>query len=261
MPNRPGPVSALLRVALMSTLQYRSNFLISFVIGACNAFGVIVPLLFLYDHVPAVGGWSLPESVLVISFFMIMTGLIGTVVEPNLGAIVDGVRTGKLDYMLIRPVDTQLLATVQKVDPTRIWDILAGLGLGGWALLRMPTPSLEQMLMAFLVFIAGMASIYSLWLLVICLSFWFVRVDNLRFLLGAAADAGRWPVVVWRGWLRTLLTLVLPVCIVTSYPVMALSNRLSWETALEAVGVGAFALVLSRWAWLKALGFYSSASS
>jgi ABC-2 type transport system permease protein len=103
-----------------------------------------------------------------------------------------------------------------------------------------------------------MAAMYSLYLSVCCLSFWFVRVDNLRYLLSSVSDAGRWPVVVYKGWVRGFLTVVVPVALVTSYPVLALMGNLSWELGVQAAGVGVGSLVVSRWLWRKALGFYSS---
>jgi ABC-2 type transport system permease protein len=102
---------------------------------------------------------------------------------------------------------------------------------------------------------------YSLWLLAICTSFFFVRVDNLRFLLGAITDAGRWPIPVFRGWLRWVLTFVIPVAIITSFPAMAL--RGTWDAGLVVTGVltAVAFVVVSRRLWLYSLASYTSASS
>ena len=253
-------VRALLKVSLMGAIQYRSNLLVSLLIGACNAVGVALPLWFVYAHVASVAGWSLPAALAVAAFFLLMTGILGTVVEPNLGAVVEGVRSGALDYVLIRPVDGQLLVSLARVDPTRVWEIVAGAGLLIYVWPQLGVTSLWAVALAALLFGAGLAAMYSLYLAIICLSFWFVRVDNLRFLIVSASDAGRWPVDVYKGTARTLLTVVIPVAVVTSFPVMALTGGIGWE-ALGGVGVGAGALIGSRWMWGRAVKFYASASS
>lgn len=254
-------IAALLRVALMSTLQYRSNFVISFVIGACNIVGVVAPIWFLFGHTEKLAGWTQSEATLVVAFFMAMSGVVGAIFEPNLGAVVEGVRSGTLDFVLIKPLDSQWMASIRQVDPTRFWDLVGALLLLFQALPGLPVPTGVQIGTALVLFFSGMAAMYSLYLLVTCTSFWFVRVDNLRYLLMSATDAGRWPVSVYRGWIRGLLTVVLPVAVVTSYPVLALVGKLEEGMAAQALMVGVGALIFSRWAWLRAIRYYSSASS
>jgi ABC-2 type transport system permease protein len=109
--------------------------------------------------------------------------------------------------------------------------------------------------------VAGLFAIYGLWVLVVCTSFWFVRVDNLRYLLGSVLDAGRWPVTVYRGIARLVLTVIIPVAVVTSYPALALLGRLEPALAAQAAAVAAGMLAVSRFAWVQALRRYTSASS
>lgn len=252
---------ALVRVSLMTAMQYRSSFLAQFAVASLNSASVVLPLWFVFDHAPALAGWSRPEALLVTAFFLLLSAVIGGLVEPNLGAVVEGVRSGQLDYLLMKPADSQLLASFQRVDPTRLWDLAGAVAVGGWALARLPAPTPGAFGVAAALAIAGLLAVYSLWILVICLSFWFVRVDNLRFLLGAVTDAGRWPVSIYRGWVRTLLTVVVPVALVTSWPAMALVGRMDGALALQALAVAAVGLLVSRLAWRTAVGRYTSASS
>jgi len=256
-----GPLPGLVRVAVMTALQYRSNFILEFFVGAGTAATGLLPLVFVYDHAAKVGGWTFPEALLVTAFFLLLSSLVGMFVEPNLSAVVEGVRSGQLDYLLIKPVDSQLLASAQKVAPARVWEAVAGAGVLGWAFRSLPAPPPEGVLAAAGLLLAGIAAMYSLWIGVICLSFRFVRVDNLRYLLSAITDAGRWPVNVYTGWVRLALTVVVPVALTTSYPALALLGRLDGSLALEAVIVAVVALGLSRRAWKGALRHYTSASS
>lgn len=252
---------ALLRVSLMTAMQYRASFLAEFFTSLLTTFAVVLPVLVVYTHTDAVAGWSRPEALLVTGFFMIFSGLVATLIEPNLGAVVDGVRTGSMDYLLVKPVDAQLVVSLQKVDPAQIWGVIGGFAVLGWGISDTGIPTLAQSAAAAAMLIAGLAGMYGLWILVVCLSFWFVRVDNLRYLLQAASDAGRWPVSVYRGWVRFALTVLIPVAVVTSWPALALLGKLDLALAGQAVAVGVGMLVVSRIAWLQALRFYTSASS
>ncbi len=252
---------ALLRVALMTAMQYRASFALEFLVGAGTTAGVVLPLLFVYEQTASVAGWSFHEALLVGAFFLVLQALVGGLVEPNLGALVEGVRSGQMDYLLLKPPDAQLVASLQRIAPARLWDLLGGLVVAGWALSRLPTPSPGSIVACVALLVAGFAAVYGLWVLVVCTSFWFVRVDNLRYLLGAVVDAGRWPVSVYSGWVRVFLTMVVPVALVTSYPAIALLGRLETGLAVQAGLVGAGMLVVSRVAWKQALRHYTSASS
>ncbi|MDP2304424.1 MAG: ABC-2 family transporter protein [Pseudomonadota bacterium] len=258
---RRGVFLALVRVALMTAMQYRASFLLEFCVGLGTTVGVALPLMFVYDHTGTVAGWTLPEALLVGAFFLVLQALVGGLVEPNLGALVEGVRSGQLDYLLLKPPDAQFVASFQRVAPARLWDLLGGLVVGAYALSHLPTPSVADAFTAAGLLLAGLTAVYGLWVLVICTSFWFVRVDNLRYLLGAVVDAGRWPVSIYTGWVRVFLTVFVPVALVTSYPALALLGRLDAALAAQAVAVGLGMLVVSRVAWVQALRHYTSASS
>lgn len=254
-------IAALARVALMNAAQYRASFIIDVLTGAVSSVGIVLPLVFVFEKTPTVAGWTLHESLLVTGFFLILQGLVGMVVEPNLSAVVEGVRSGALDYLVLKPVDAQLAASLQRIAPAKAWDLLAGVSVIAWGLSALPSPSLAQVLAAIALLAAGLAAMYGLWVLVICTSFWFVRVDNLRFLLGAGLDAGRWPIGVYRGWLRLVLTVVIPVALVTSFPALALLDRLETEWLWQAGGVALLLVGGSRLGWKRALRRYTSASS
>lgn len=266
-PMRRGPVrwgrvlAALGRVAVMNAAAYRASFVVDVLVGAFTSVGVLLPLVFVYDHAATIAGWTLHEALLVTGFFLVLQGLVGMLVEPNLSAVIEGVRSGALDYLVLKPVDAQLVSSLQRVAPAKAWDVLAGLALLAWALAHLPAPPALGVLSALGLLLAGVAAMYGVWLLVICTSFWFVRVDNLRFLLGAVLDAGRWPVGIYRGWVRLLLTVVVPVAVVTSFPAMALLGRADPWLVAHALLVAALLLVASRVTWRLALRRYASASS
>ena len=78
--------------------------------------------------------------------------------------------------------------------------------------------------------------LYSLWILVISAAFYLVKIDNLSYLFASIYDAARWPVDVFRGFLRLLFTFVIPLALLTSYPALALLGKLDLAVAAQALG-------------------------
>lgn len=117
------------------------------------------------------------------------------------------------------------------------------------------------MLLALGLLAAATLVLYSLWILVIAAAFYVVRLDNLAYLLNSLFDFARWPVTIFKGFLRVVFTVVIPLGLMTTYPALALLGALSPRTAaLTALGALVFAAV-SRAVWLRSIGHYTSASS
>jgi ABC-2 type transport system permease protein len=123
------------------------------------------------------------------------------------------------------------------------------------------TPTVPAVLVALVLLVAALTVLYSLWILVVCASFWVVKLDNLSFLLSSIFDAARWPLDLFRGVWRILFTFVIPLGLMTTYPARALLGSLSASTAILALAGAAIFSGLARLIWKRALSRYTSASS
>jgi ABC-2 type transport system permease protein len=254
-------VGALLRASLMVGMQYRSDFLLDALTGLVRVAATFAPIALVYTSRDSVAGWGVHDATMVLALFMLLSAILEGIIEPNLGAVVDNIRDGTFDLVLLRPADSQLLVSLRSVAPARMWNAVGGVGAGAWALWHDPPGAALDVAVAGLLLVSGAVGMYGLWLIAISSAFLFVRVDNLRHLLSSIVDAGRWPVEVFSGWVRWALTVVIPVAVFTSFPAMALRGE--WDAALLGVGLGvgvAFG-VGSRITWRAALARYTSASS
>lgn len=250
------------RASLMTSMQYRVDFVIEGAMSVYWLFWNLVPLLILFGQRPHVAGWDFPSALVVIGWFTVIRGLLEGAINPSLTDVVDRIRTGSFDYVLLKPADAQFLVSTARFEPWKIVDILGGLGIVIVALaMRGTWPSAGQLATCAALLVAAILVLYSLWILIISACFWVVRLDNLTYLFSAIFDAARWPVQVFRGVWRVIFTLVIPLAIMTTYPAMALLGTLDAQTALFAfAGAGAFALA-SRLVWRVAIAHYRSASS
>jgi ABC-2 type transport system permease protein len=254
-------VGALMRTSLSAGLQYRADFLFDALTGAVRAIATLAPLWLVYGLRDDVAGVGEREATLVLGCFLLLAAVVHGVVEPNLGAVVEGVRSGSFDLTLLKPADAQLLVSLRTLAPGHVWDLLAALLVLGEALGRGPAPSLLDLALAAWTGLCGVLALYGVWLGAIAAAFVFVRVDNLRFLLLAGLDAGRWPARVFSRGVATLLTVVFPVAVATTLPARALAGHGTWCDAIVAAAVAAAFLAGSRRLWRAALARYTSASS
>jgi ABC-2 type transport system permease protein len=117
-------------------------------------------------------------------------------------------------------------------------------------------------LVSFIVLVgSGMLVIYSLWVVLISLTFWFVKFDNNVTILQALLDSGRYPATIYPPWLRLIVTFIVPIAVATTVPLQALRGELSAGLVLLFLGVGAASFLIAGRVWNRGVRVYSGASS
>lgn len=255
-------LAAQWRIAWMTALQYRSNFVAEAVMTLFWLGWTVAPLFFVFHQRGTIAGWTWDEALIVTGFFVTLQGLLEGIVDPNLRGVVEHVRKGTLDFVLLKPHDAQLLVSVSRTVPAKIFHVLGGVGLVVWASARLDrAPTATDIGVAATLLVAGALALYGLWLVIVSTAFWFVRIDNLSYLLASILDAGRWPVTIYRSAVRFVLTFIVPVGIMTTWPALSLRGEMQPSTAVAAIATSAVFLVVSRLVWRFALRHYASASS
>jgi ABC-2 type transport system permease protein len=249
-----------LRASALLAMQYRLDFVLDGLMSLFWTGSALVPLLVLYADRPSVAGWTWPEALLVVAWFTLLKGVLDGVVQPALANVVEHIRKGTLDFLLLKPVDAQFMVSTSRFELYRASDMLGGLVLLGWALHRLHRwPSVSAVGMSALLLFGGVTILYSIWILVVSLAFFVVKVDNLTYLFSSIYDAARWPSSIFRGVLAFVFTFVIPLALMTTYPALALLDRLSLSRALGAAASAAAFFLLARRVWLFAVGHYTSA--
>ncbi len=88
-----------------------------------------------------------------------------------------------------------------------------------------------------------------------------LKIDNITEVFYAFYEAGRYPVTIYRGAVRVLLTFVVPIAFVTTFPASALLGRIDQATTLIGLALAVGLTVGSNRFWNFAVRHYSSASS
>jgi ABC-2 type transport system permease protein len=251
-----------LRASTVAAMQYRLEFVVGGLLALFWTTWSIVPIAVVFQGRTAVAGWSFDEALVVVGWFTLVKGILEGAVNPSLSAVVEAIRKGTLDFVLLKPADAQFLVSTARFAPWRAADVVGGLAIFAVAFHRMGrVPAAGDVAAAALLLASATLVLYSLWILVVSAAFFVVRVDNLSFLFVSIYDAARWPVSVFRGALRLVFTFVIPLALMTTYPALALLGKLGPGLAAQALGVAFLFAAVARVAWLRSIGHYTSASS
>lgn len=253
---------AFFRISLAEETAYRAHFFTNFLQSLfwLAWFLLVVRVYFL--HTETLGGWRYEEVLAVVGVFQFVTGVIQMVFQPNIGRLTEYIRMGTLDFILTKPLDSQFIVSTRYFVAWRVVNCFAGLALVGYAAWRMGIALTPGRILIFLLLLAfSLIILYAIMLGVMTLCFWFVRLENLMALLWAFWETGRYPITVYRGIPRFVLTYLIPVAFVTTVPAEVITGRLHFPTVIQA-GVLATLLFFGASAlWRFALRHYTSASS
>jgi len=250
------------RMSIILGAQYRWDFLTQGALSVVWTVLGLVPLYVALHGRPAVAGWTYEQALVVVGWFSLLKAVLDGAVNPSLVLVVDHIRKGTLDFVLMKPADAQFLVSTARFEPWRAFDVLAGVAILVWAFRLMGTaPTAGAIAASALLFLAAVAVLYSLWIVVVAAAFWVVRLDNLSYLMSSLFDFGRWPVSIFKGAVRLFFTFVVPIALMTTYPAEALLGRLEPTGAWLGVGGALVFALTGRIIFTRAIGRYTSASS
>jgi len=118
-----------------------------------------------------------------------------------------------------------------------------------------------SLLYFFALTVSGALVIYSLWIVLIALTFWFTKFDNNVTILQALLDSGRYPATVYPVWLRAIVTFIIPIAVATTVPLQALRGEFGGWQVLMFLAISAVSFVLALQVWKYGVRRYSGASS
>ena len=251
-----------LRASALVAMQYRSDFVVDGLIEAFWVVTALIPLFAVFKLTRSLAGWSFGEALMVIGWFTLLQAILEGAINPSLTAVVDHIRKGTLDFVLLKPADAQFLVSTAKFQPWRSLNVFTAVAIFAYSfhLLGRP-PTAAGLAAAFVLLCTATLLLYSLWILTVSAAFYVVKVDNLTYFFDSIFDASRWPSSVFRGILRFIFTFIIPLALMTTFPAQAMLGKLSPATFFTSVfGAASFA-VLSRLIWLRSIGKYTSASS
>jgi ABC-2 type transport system permease protein len=256
--------SIMLRNSLIRSMSFKVNFLLWMVVEVLWFVGQIVFFSIIFANVNRIGDWSKWEVVLLVGTHQIIGQIFQAFFFVNIANIPELVRTGKLDSVLVLPVDSQFAVSSKQFELDSIVNAIVGAAIVIISLSNLHlVPTAVSVLLYLIALIFGVAVHYSIMLSLAAVSFWIVRAQGLVYGYFNFLNIARYPDVIFPKLFRIIFGWVIPVIIIANIPARLLIKPLGqpfWLMAHLAIA-SLIVFWLSRFFWRFALRHYSSASS
>jgi ABC-2 type transport system permease protein len=255
-------IGAFLKVNLQQALAYRADTILNLVMNLLWLVWELVSLQIIFTNTSDLSGWTIGDLIALLGVWRLANTLMAALIWPNTERFNASIRDGSFDYTLIQPVNSQFLVTFSRIVIWRIWEVLLAIALVVIGINMSENIVTAGNIANFLALaVSGIAVLYSLWIVLISFTFWFIKFDNNVTILQALMDAGRYPVMVYPAWLRFIITFIIPIAIATTIPLQGLRGDLSPEQVVMFLVIGAASVFISSRIWKAGVRRYSSASS
>lgn len=255
-------LSTLVKVNVQMSLAYRVDTIIAVLLNLFWLGWELVTMQIIFSNTATLGGWSFGDLITLLGVFKMINLFMAALIWPNTERFNTSVRDGSLDYLLLQPVSSLFLVSFSRITVWRLWDLIlsvilvvVGMSLSGTAL------TIGHLAAFLVLLVSGIGVLFSLWIALISLTFWFTKFDNNVTILQALLDSGRYPATVYPFWLRALITYVIPIAVATTVPVQALRGELTLATIALYLAVAVGAFLIARLIWHAGVRRYSGASS
>ncbi|MEX2138079.1 MAG: ABC-2 family transporter protein [Pirellulales bacterium] len=260
------------RNSLVRDMTFRTNFIIESISSLSWMFMNVGFYLLIFQYTPMIGadtGWGKYEFFVFLATTLFINSLVQAFFMPNVEEFSEQVRTGGLDFALLKPIDTQFLISLTKVDWSSLSNFVFAILLLSYSLAQLDyLPGMLQALLYPVYVLCGVAILYSLMIALASTSIWLGRNQNLYDFWFYITNFSRYPMEIYSGPfgtpLRRLFTFLIPVLVVVNVPARLLALPIdpdNWWLALFTLAATAGSLLVSRWMFLRALQSYRSASS
>lgn len=255
-------LTTLLKVNVQQELAYRADAIVNVLLNLMWLGWELLSLSIIFSNTDTLAGWGVGELVALLGVFRLINTMMAALIWPNTEKFNTGVRDGSLDYTFLQPVNSLFLISFSRIIIWRVWDIFLALALIVIGINLSGGSATPLNLLSFILLVtSGATIIYSLWIVMIAFTFWFIKFDNNVTILQALLIAGRYPVTVYPPWLRVIVTFVVPIAVATTVPLQALRGDLNGWQILLFLGVGAASLLVATRVWQAGVKRYSGASS
>jgi ABC-2 type transport system permease protein len=265
------------RNSLVRDMMFPANFIIETI----SSFGWVMMnvafYLLIFKYTDQIGGggsaggaWDKYQFFVFISTSMFINSIVQMFFMTNADEFSELIRTGGLDFALLKPIDTQFLISLRRIEWASLANFVVAAVLMAVALPRVEgfTLTVWQVVLYPIYVAAGVGVLYSLMIVLAAVSVWLGRNTSIYDFWFYITTFSRYPMEIYSGpvggWLRVIFTFVFPILLVVNVPARMLAKPLRPEyayLALFAVAATIVSFVFSRWVFQRALLSYRSASS
>jgi ABC-2 type transport system permease protein len=255
--------AALWKNSVTREMIFKSNFLL-WIFVETLWFGLQLSFIgVLYLHTEQIGTWTKWQVVLLVGASHFIQQIFQAFFLINCTNLSELIRTGKLDFLLLLPVNARFVVSLRQVDLGGFVNAALAVCVMGYAVAKLDfVPNFAQILGFVALCVVGILIHYSLMFLLASISFYTVRAQGIVWGYYNLFQIARMPDEAFQGLFKALFTFALPMLLVSNVPVRLLVGKLTSSLPLLLLlSLSIVCYFVSEWGWRTALRHYTSASS
>ena len=255
--------AALWKTSVTREMSFKGNFIL-WILVELAWFGLQLAFVgVIFSQTRTVGTWTVWQVVLLTGTSNFIQEIYQAFFLVNCTNLSELVRTGKMDFLLLLPVNTRFIVSTRQVDLPSFANAAFAACVMTFAAHKLGLhPTAVQLLGFGALCVVGLLVHYSLMFMLASVSFWTVRAQGIVWGYYNLFNIARMPDEAFRGVFKAVFTFALPVLLVSNVPVRVLADKLTSAVALSALfGLGVVWALISEWFWRFSIRRYTSAST
>jgi ABC-2 type transport system permease protein len=215
----------------------------------------------IFKHTTALAGYSLEEAALFFLTFN-LADILAQLFFRGIYGIRGMIREGDFDYFLIQPVNVLYRVSFNMVDFLDVLTVIPVFAILYYVLRHIPG-GLAQHHLGLYIFLTlnGLLIAFAIHIAVACFAVLTQEMENTIWIYRDLMTLGRFPSDIYDAPMRGILTYLIPIAVMISFPVKAYLGKLSSGWIWHACFVSIISLVLSLLFWEFSTRRYTSVSS
>ena len=256
---------SIFKYSLARDMEYKTNFIGSLFVDAIYYLSWYFFFEVIYSKTSVLGDFD-REAILVFLIATFFTDTLFMMLFDGAGQLREHIRTGSLDFILLRPVNSQFLISFRYIRSYALVSIFV-LSVILYNILSLFHPNalnIINIVMFIISIFMGTIIWYCFEFLTSCLTFYFRDFRTGGWLTHEIMKFSMRPDSIYQGFMRKILFSILPMALVASVPSRLLMYGLSTQNQKYFVAQIIIVLILlslTRILWKVGLKRYESAQS
>ncbi|MEC1719718.1 ABC transporter permease [Schinkia azotoformans] len=247
---------------MKTRLEYRADAVVE--IGSDLLFQAVnlIFIVVVFGHTQFLGGWSQDEIIFIYGFFLVPYALFSAffnIWDFNDRYIVKG----EMDRILTRPIHSLFQVVLERMELEALFGIITGLIIMFYAGGHLDLQLHWYDIFVFIVMVIGGMLIYAgIFISLASIGFWSDARTDIMPMVYNIGNYGRYPVNIYNGVIRFILTWILPFAFVGVYPSAYFLGRHEWfGFAFLTPLMGIIFFMFAIWFWNKGVRKYRGAGN
>src|SRR5689334_14112550 len=174
---------------LQFAIEYRANLALDLFEEVVIVVTSLTAVAVLFAHTGVINGWTLGQMIVLLGVYYLIQGAQSVLFEVSIERFMEHIRVGTLDFILIKPINSQFYVSTRHVQMAQLAQIAFGVALVVVGVVQVGAAVGPGEVVRFaLALVCGLSLVYSLVMVLGTVAFWATRVENLLAIFWSFLD-------------------------------------------------------------------------